>query len=69
MSRRQSTQMPVNRSSLSASLDTARLKLQATADIANGTIIIPSLKAVAELAVQIIDIAKVRQTCNPLTLS
>jgi len=52
-------QAPAGSSTFSG-LDTAKIVLQATANLGDGALTVPGLKAAAQLALQIIDIAKVR---------
>jgi len=50
-------QAPAGSSTFSG-LDTAKIVLQATANLGDGALTVPGLKAAAQLALQIIDIAK-----------
>lgn len=52
-------QKPPESSSSFSALDAAKFALQATANVADGAVHVPGLKAAAQLAIQIIDVAKV----------
>lgn len=62
--KRDEAQLPADPSEAEPStfsgLDTAKTILQATANLGDGALTVPGLKAAAQLAIQIIDIAKVR---------